>query len=1164
MPPVAVNRFIQAANAAGADACLGLSADGKGVIAKGTSLTGRAVAWLKGIFGVGKEANRKDITDFCASVRFDYGQRAGDAVEQQLRARLEEGKPLRARQVTVGAAVASAMRVDALVAQLADLGDGTAARGMIQELVDQGALSREGAARLLSPRSPEGVELVNDIRQAVSEAATENPGQPLGLAPAVVATKRVVDDAARRIANAENEELAGELADLGSGMPARRMIEAMFERGDLSRTGATALVSAGTSEHVENAVLAAAADGAKKGTPRLGRDEALIATEHAVAWKAADVMLRPESDSGLTTRLLDIAQGTLEDVGIELPVNRELLGKMTNNDRGLATQVLATKLAGSDAAVPEAELRPVAAYLRQPMAAEIVETLKANGAAAHDMLAELRLPANLEADKDGRDPLGTRLLTTIADTQHEVAHASTGPAQHTFDAALLRACRERFNAEPAAAPKIRKLVKSAGLVNANYFRKLPPAQQREVLDLCADLDAKSVELAPHDPSAADVRTRAAMALADLVTLKIREIRDQHHCSEAEAIDRLNEADPGLIERMDRVLSAGGENPAPRAWLDTRKQLATMRGGVKTMAESNEFSGTDMQRLISERLRGMAENVFDSAVTTLGKPPMPFTVLGLGSTARGEASPYSDLEFGILLQRKPSEAEQGYFLELSERVRDQMAAVGEQESYYKRDGFHFDAKLSPLTTSEGTKRPFLGTADDLAANLVDETNEWQRTSLINAEWLYGSDVRRNDTGGFTEPGESWRALQDFRDTLLHRLDRDNRSGETAGEKLASWTLDQARDMGSGGLQRRDEGVIDVKELARLPMLLVQGLAVQHGLVLDPATDIAANNIDQRLTLLVEKGVISRKDADAIFDLQDGLSKLRVRSHAEKGKQVDHVALTEQAGRDNDVSYDPHLKALVEDAEALLDRVGTYKSSLDKQVAANRELRLNPPKPTFSERQTGDFSRLAVKAFQNSLNEDLRHTSPPGADFNALFLKDIRRGIDFQFEGHTEPWPDIPQDGTEPLPASEERVNQLVEERKQPFHDFFRDDLVGKQAVTQLTTQTVGNTLLNDILDHSPHGPFQGAILNYNNIPGPERRDRFEISRTSDQGYRVAFVTGKDRAGMLSEPNGSETWLDGTKSRLDLKGTFEISRASIDQGRPRAKVTSLSYDYEFHPA
>jgi len=45
---------------------------------------------------------------------------------------------------------------------------------------------------------------------------------------------------------------------------------------------------------------------------------------------------------------------------------------------------------------------------------------------------------------------------------------------------------------------------------------------------------------------------------------------------------------------------------------------------------------------------------------------------------------------------------------------------------------------------------------------------------------------------------------------------------------------------------DAGVVDVKELARPAMLLVQDLVEPHGLLRDLETAIAANNIDPRLT------------------------------------------------------------------------------------------------------------------------------------------------------------------------------------------------------------------------------------------------------------------------------------------------------------------------------
>jgi hypothetical protein len=51
---------------------------------------------------------------------------------------------------------------------------------------------------------------------------------------------------------------------------------------------------------------------------------------------------------------------------------------------------------------------------------------------------------------------------------------------------------------------------------------------------------------------------------------------------------------------------------------------------------------------------------------------------------------------------------------------------------------------------------------------------------------------------------------------------------------------------GGPDEPGRGVVDVKDLARLAMLLVQDLAEQHGLLRDLETGIAANKIDRRLT------------------------------------------------------------------------------------------------------------------------------------------------------------------------------------------------------------------------------------------------------------------------------------------------------------------------------
>src|SRR5262249_13769098 len=140
--------------------------------------------------------------------------------------------------------------------------------------------------------------------------------------------------------------------------------------------------------------------------------------------------------------------------------------------------------------------------------------------------------------------------------------------------------RERFD----ASPEVNQTLKTLGfLKSADRHAKLPDALQRETLQLFADLEEASATAAAAAGDSATnrtSRTNAAHRLADLATLRIREIQRDHNCGEVQAIDILSqsetEADHGLIAQMDRVLANGGNNVTPGAWLETRKQLAAMR------------------------------------------------------------------------------------------------------------------------------------------------------------------------------------------------------------------------------------------------------------------------------------------------------------------------------------------------------------------------------------------------------------------------------------------------------------------------------------------------------------------------------------------------------------------------------------------------------------
>jgi hypothetical protein len=84
-------------------------------------------------------------------------------------------------------------RNEALAARLADLGDGTPAGDMIQDLVDRGDLPGAVAAGLLRPDSADHAQLKADIKKAVLAAARQNGDRPLRRSTALIATRGAVE-----------------------------------------------------------------------------------------------------------------------------------------------------------------------------------------------------------------------------------------------------------------------------------------------------------------------------------------------------------------------------------------------------------------------------------------------------------------------------------------------------------------------------------------------------------------------------------------------------------------------------------------------------------------------------------------------------------------------------------------------------------------------------------------------------------------------------------------------------------------------------------------------------------------------------------------------------------------------------------------------------------
>jgi len=113
--------------------------------------------------------------------------------------------------------------------------------------------------------------------------------------------------------------------------------------------------------------------------------------------------------------------------------------------------------------------------------------------------------------------------------------------------------------------------------------------------------------------------------------------------------------------------------------------------------------------ITSKMKSFVRGLLQECIHTLGNPPCEYAMLGFGSFARGEVTPYSDLEFGFLLpEGKATEQNTQYFRDLTRLLYLKVINLGEtilpamaipslqQVNFYDAivpRGFAFDGQMS---------------------------------------------------------------------------------------------------------------------------------------------------------------------------------------------------------------------------------------------------------------------------------------------------------------------------------------------------------------------------------------------------------------------------------------------------------------------------------------
>lgn len=125
--------------------------------------------------------------------------------------------------------------------------------------------------------------------------------------------------------------------------------------------------------------------------------------------------------------------------------------------------------------------------------------------------------------------------------------------------------------------------------------------------------------------------------------------------------------------------------------------------------------------ISQETRDYVNQIVDEEIQKLGPLPCPFSIVTLGSLARSEAGPVTDLEIGFLIDKKNVDTYQ-YFYQLSQRLSDRLFLIGE----------HPDVGGKGIRIDEADNAP--PHLKFFARNLTPEQNQQLLAEAIkNREW-----------------------------------------------------------------------------------------------------------------------------------------------------------------------------------------------------------------------------------------------------------------------------------------------------------------------------------------------------------------------------------------------------------------------------------------------
>lgn len=340
--------------------------------------------------------------------------------------------------------------------------------------------------------------------------------------------------------------------------------------------------------------------------------------------------------------------------------------------------------------------------------------------------------------------------------------------------------------------------------------------------------------------------------------------------------------------------------------------------------------------IAEKTKNFIRNLIGECKQLLGNPPnnCQYAIIGLGSLARQEMTPYSDIEFAILISQDDTEGQnKQYFrnmtnllhlkiINLGETILPAMAIKSLNNFYgknpHKDDWFYdeitprglaFDGAMpQACKTPSGKRNPnnniiyeLIGTPSELAmyqgmTKSSEEAEYWGKVephlpeTLLTATLIDGEEKLLNQFEVM-----NWKTI--------------NSLGENFNKELAKKLLLNVIskfDLGLGDQGNEGKMYIVKKEIYRLCSMLLQELAIYYTLDFNEKNIVNYKSTWFRLEKLKQNLIISDAAKNNLVIASSIAAELRLHAYLENGGQNESASVFENILSDNSIRNIFHIK------------------------------------------------------------------------------------------------------------------------------------------------------------------------------------------------------------------------------------------------------------------